>query len=267
MVERRGSTPAVRRLNDIRMSDWIHKYFEHGYAQRWGALELTDNVRRQTSDLWPLLGLQSGALIADLGCGSGRYALAFTERGARVVGIDSAVTLLAQAQRFSSELNLSTLWVRGDMRCVPLQSRLFRAVVIMDAFGYFEAEDENEGVLAEAARLLVPGGRCLLKVVNGVPIVAGFRTADREERDGTVVTITRALARDPARMIERVSVTGPRGYGQYERRQRLYGAAELITASERAGFAIVGIFADASGAAFDPGTSPTMWVIGQRSAV
>ena len=117
---------------------------------------------------------------------------------------------------------------------------------------FFEAEDENERVLAEAARVLVPGGRLALKVVNGEPILASFRHADREERDGVVVTLSRSLTLEPPRMVERVSV------------QRLCRAEELSAAAKRVGLAIVGVFADACGAVFEPATSASMWVIGQR---
>ena len=247
------------------MSDWAGDYFERGYAQRWGLLPVTDKVRRETAGLWGLLQLSSGARVSDLGCGTGRYALAFAERGARVVGVDFAVTLLLQAKRSNVKRGLAVHWIRSDMRGVALRAKSCDAVVVMDAFGFFEAEDENERVLTEAVRVLAPGGRLALKVVNGEPILADFRDADREERDGAVVTIVRTLMTRPARMIERVSVSGSRGNGQYERRQRLYRAEELTTAAKRAGLTEVGVFADASGTVFESATSPTMWVIGQRA--
>ena len=246
------------------MADWAGEYFERGYAQRWGLLTVTDKVRRETGDLWGRLQLSSSARVVDLGCGPGRYALAFAEQGADVVGVDSAVTLLLQAKRLGSQLGLRAQWVRGDMRSVPLRPESCDAVVVMDAFGFFEAEDENERVLAEAARVLVPGGRLALKVVNGEPILASFRYTDREERDGVVVRISRTLTLEPARMIERVLVSGARGNGQYERRQRLYRADELSAGAKRVGFAVVGVFADAYGGIFEAATSPSLWVIGQR---
>jgi len=247
------------------MSGWTGEYFERGYTQRWGVLSVTDRVRSETSGLWGRLQLRSGARVADLGCGHGRYALAFAEQGADVVGIDSAVTLLLQAKGLGAELGLPAHWVRGDMRGVPLRTESCHAVVVMDAFGFFDVEDENERVLAEAARVLVPGGHVALKVVNGEPILASFRNTDREERDGVVVTISRILTPEPARMIERVSVSGSRGNAQYERHQRLYRADELSEGAKRVGFAVAGIFADAYGAMFEPAISPSMWVILQRA--
>ena len=88
------------------MSDWTRDYFERGYAQRWGLLTATEQIRRETRSLWERFQLRSGARVVDLGCGHGRYALAFAERGATVVGVDSAVNLLLRAGRFGMELGL-----------------------------------------------------------------------------------------------------------------------------------------------------------------
>jgi ubiquinone/menaquinone biosynthesis C-methylase UbiE len=264
MPARSPQRHGVRRSNKRSMPDWAHHYFEYGYAQRWGVLPVTDRVRHETACLWGRLQLAPRARVVDLGCGQGRYALAFAEHGANVIGVDSAASLLRQAKRLGADGGVSARWVRGDIRHVALRRGSCDAVVVMDAFGFFEAEDENERVLAEAARVLVAGGCLALKVVNGEPILASFRHADREERDGVVVTLSRSLTLEPPRMIERVSLSGSRGNGQYERRQRLYRADELSAAAKRVGFTIVGLFADACGGVFEPATSPTMWVIAQR---
>jgi ubiquinone/menaquinone biosynthesis C-methylase UbiE len=248
------------------MSDWASHYFAHGYEQRWGVLPVTDRVRHDTACLWDRLQLRPQARVVDVGCGHGRYALAFAEHGADVVGVDSAVSLLQQAKRFGSEGGVPARWVQGDIRSIPLRRASCSGVVVMDALGFFEAEDENEQVLAEASRILEPGGGLAVKVVNGEPMLASFRYADREERDGVVVTLSRSLTLEPPRMIERVSVSGSRGTGQYERRQRLYRADELSAAAKRVGLTIVGVFADACGAVFEPTTSPSMWLIAQRRA-
>ena len=136
----------------------------------------------------------------------------------------------------------------------------------MDAFGFFDTEEEHEAILREAARVLTTGGRLALKVVNGGIVLDTFRERDREERDGTVVSVHRTLALDPPRMTESISVSGSRGHGEYERRQRLYRAEELRAALEHAGFAVVGVFARPDGTPFEPTVSSTMWIVGQRWA-
>ena len=135
---------------------------------------------------------------------------------------------------------------------------------MMDAFGFFDTEEEHEAVLREAARVLTIGGRLVLKIVNGGPILSAFRETDREERDGVVISVSSTLTIDPPRMTQRISVSGPRGQGEYERRQRLYRVEELCAALEHVGFAIVGVFANPDGATFEPTVSSTIWIVGQR---
>jgi len=134
----------------------------------------------------------------------------------------------------------------------------------MDAFGFFDTEDEHEAVLREAARVLTSGGHLGLKIVNGGPVLDAFRERDQEERDGTVVSVSRTLTLDPPRMTERISVNGSRGRGEYERRQRLFRIDELVAALERADVPVVGVFADPDGTPFEPATSAAMWIVGQR---
>jgi hypothetical protein len=112
---------------------------------------------------------------------------------------------------------------------------------------------------------LTTGGRLVLKVVNGGPILDAFRETDREEREGVVISVSSTLTIDPPRMTQRISVSGPRGQGEYERRQRLYRVEELSAALEHVGFAIVGVFASPGGATFEATASSTIWMVGQRS--
>jgi hypothetical protein len=125
------------------------------------------------------------------------------------------------------------------MRQLALRSECGDAVLIMDAFGLFETEEEHETVVREAGRIVRSGGRLMLKVVNGVPIVAAFRDTERLERDGVEVLISSTLSLNPPRMTQRVRVSGSRGQGTYERRQRLYCVEELQAALECGGFSVV----------------------------
>ena len=246
------------------MSDWTHDYFERGYAQRWGLRPPSDQVRRDVAGLSDLLHLTHGSLVVDIGCGHGRYPLALSERGYEVIGIDLTAPLLMRARHLSADLGIRASWIRGDMRHVPLRSGCAEAVTLIDSFGFFESEEANEAVLQEAARILSPRGRLGLKVVNATPILKAFREADREERDGVVVAISRTLTLSPSRMTERIRVSGSRGNGEYERRQRLYDADDLRVALGRAGLAVTGTFAGAEGTTFEPMASSAMWVVAQR---
>ena len=244
--------------------DWTRDYFERGYAQRWSLAPPSEAIRFEAVSLAALLRMASGARLIDIGCGHGRHALALAAFGADVIGIDSAVTLLHRARELASESATEIRLVRGDMRRLPIQSACASAAIIMDAFGFFDTDGEPESVLREAARVLTAGGRLALKVVNGGPVIDNFRATDREERDGTVVTIDRSLAAGPARMTERLHVSSSRGTGEYERRQRLYRVDELRATLTGAGFDAVDVFAQPDGTPFEPAVSATMWFVCQR---
>jgi ubiquinone/menaquinone biosynthesis C-methylase UbiE len=240
---------------------WARDYFERGYAQRWSLAAPDDRVRLEIEGISKILQLPQTARIVDIGCGHGRYALALAERGLDVVGVDFARALLHRAQSHAQRLRAPVRWIRGDMRRLPLRSECADAAIVMDAFGFFEAEHEHATVLAEAHRILRDGGALLMKVVNGVPILADFRHTAREQRDGVDVSISNALSLDPPRMTQRLAVTGERGEGNYERRQRLYRMEELQGLLEGAGFSVSGVFANAEGAPFDPVNSNAMWIV------
>jgi len=246
------------------MPDWTREYFERGYAQRWGLPAPSEDVRLQAGSLWNLLQLGPTSRVIDIGCGHGRHALALARSGVDVVGLDFSVALLNRARHLAAELHTQVRWVRGDMRRLPFRAECSNAAILLDAFGFFDSEAEHEAVLREAGRVLTTGGRLVLKVVNAGPILGAFRATNREERDGVVISISSTLTMDPPRMTQRISVRGPGGQGEYERRQRLYRVEELSVALERAGFAIVGVFASPGGASFDPTVSETIWIVGQR---
>jgi ubiquinone/menaquinone biosynthesis C-methylase UbiE len=246
------------------LPDWTYEYFERGYGQRWGLRPPTDHVRQEVGALWNLLHLSPASRVIDIGCGHGRHALALAERGAEVIGLDFAVALLNRARQLEQELGMRGAWIRGDMRCLPFRAECADGAILMDAFGFFETDDEHEAVLREAARVLTTGGRMALKVVNGGHVLDDFRDTEQEERDGVVVSVVNMLAVGPPRLIQRISVRGSRGQGEYERRQRLYRVDELRAVLEHAGFAVVDVFSNPDGAPFDPALSSTMWLLAQR---
>jgi len=244
--------------------DWAQKYFEHGYQQRWGLTAPDDRLRFETSGISRMLQLSEPSRVVDIGCGHGRHALALAERGSKVVGVDFADSLLSRARQLAHESRVHVAWIRGDMRMLPLRNECADAVLITDSFGFFETDVEHESVVREAGRILRNGGSLLLKVVNGVPILTAFRERERERKEGVEVSISNTLTLDPPRLTQRISVSGSRGQGTYERRQRLYRVEELQAVLERSGFSVTGTFANADGTPFDPGQSSTIWLVGRR---
>lgn len=92
----------------------------------------------------------AGDLMIDLGCGSGRTLLWNRALGATAVGIDISPFFSADARR---EVDL----LLGDLRRLPFADGTFTKAWSLDVLEHLSPE-ALRGMLAEAARILTPGG-------------------------------------------------------------------------------------------------------------
>jgi demethylmenaquinone methyltransferase/2-methoxy-6-polyprenyl-1,4-benzoquinol methylase len=106
-----------------------------------------------------LVGVGRGDVVCDLGCGTGDMCALARAAGARVIGIDFAARMLAAARARASADAL----VRADASALPLRDRV--ATVVTSAFA-LRNFTSIPAVLAEAARVLRPGGRLALLEVD-----------------------------------------------------------------------------------------------------
>jgi len=119
-----------------------------GYAE-WYDTWNKPNAERNAPDVRELLGPGAG-LCLDLGCGSGLYFDVVAATGRTVVGLDRSADQLRIAQGRSRHI------VRGDAAALPFADGTFPAVAAM----WLSTDvDDFTAVLAEAARVLAPGGR------------------------------------------------------------------------------------------------------------
>ncbi len=120
----------------------------HAHRRRFGARKYVDLI---------LEGLQPGARILDLGCGTGEpIALYLVRKGFRVVGVDESAAMLEIARRVVPEAEL----IRADMRDVKLGG-CFDAAVAWDSV-FHVARAHHRAVFRKISGLLAPGGRLLL---------------------------------------------------------------------------------------------------------
>jgi ubiquinone/menaquinone biosynthesis C-methylase UbiE len=100
--------------------------------------------------------------LLDLGCGTGLLLQRLArELPADLVGCDYSAGMLAHAAARLDEGAVAL--VRGDAQRLPFRDRSFDALVSTEAFHCFPDQD---GALAEMARVLVPGGTLVLGFVN-----------------------------------------------------------------------------------------------------
>lgn len=111
------------------------------------------------------LGPSAGAgPILDLGCGSGSFLAAVGGSGRPMAGVDIALRWLIVARKRLDEENLAHIpLVCGNAERLPFADRAFAGVVAGDVI---EHVGDQDATIAEAHRVLRPGGRLFLAAPN-----------------------------------------------------------------------------------------------------
>ena len=109
------------------------------------------HAERNAPDVRELLGPGDG-LCLDLGCGGGLYFDVLAATGRTVVGLDRSADQLRIARGRNRQI------VQGDAAALPFADGTFRAVATL----WISTDvDDFAAVLAEASRVLAPGGRLI----------------------------------------------------------------------------------------------------------
>lgn len=104
-------------------------------------------------------GIGPGDVVVDLGCGTGDFCRLAAASGARAIGVDFAAGMLLAARGRGLPAQL----VRADAGMLPLSAACATVVTSGFALRNFVSIPQ---VLAEAARVLRPGGRLALLEVD-----------------------------------------------------------------------------------------------------
>jgi SAM-dependent methyltransferase len=98
----------------------------------------------------------------DVGCGTGRHTVALVEAGARVIALDFTPEMMARARE--KLRGMPVHWVRHALpHPLPFRDATFDLVVLGLVL---EHVLEVREALAEVARVLVPGGRCVASAMH-----------------------------------------------------------------------------------------------------
>jgi ubiquinone/menaquinone biosynthesis C-methylase UbiE len=157
--------------------------FTDGAAERsWNDPEVTWGVFGIPE--FGALGDVAGLDVVELGCGTAFCSARLARRGARVVGVDPTPAQLATARRMQARTGIVFPLVEAPAEAVPLPDSSFDL-----AFSDYGAPlwADPQKWIAEAARLLRPGGRLVFLTVA---TLAHLCTPDLDDEP-----ITNALVR------------------------------------------------------------------------
>jgi SAM-dependent methyltransferase len=138
-------------------------------AERWDARAevnaLAPDRGVELDRIWDALRLSRDARVLDAGCGSGQWAIALAERGARVTAIDLSPEMIRLARDHADALGQEIEWRTGDM------TRLADPLAVFDAIHarmLLPFVPDVPGALRELRRVLRPDGRLLASVPGGL---------------------------------------------------------------------------------------------------
>jgi ubiquinone/menaquinone biosynthesis C-methylase UbiE len=130
-------------------------------ASHFGAIAGSyDRLRPVDEKWWQLFELLvaagdlAGRRTLDVGCGTGTLAVALAERGGKVWGIDSSPEMLAEALAKETRARFKG----GVAEELPFKDGWFERVVMRLSLHHVD----RPRALAEAGRVLVPGGRIVI---------------------------------------------------------------------------------------------------------
>ena len=132
--------------------------FDEETARRLVAVYTTPDVVDQRRAIRAAVALQPGEQVLDIGSGPGFLAAEMAEEvgvDGRVYGIDPSDSMLAIARHGETPVDYG----RGDALALPFGDEQFDVAVSTQVYEYV---DDIEGSLAEARRVLHPGGRLLV---------------------------------------------------------------------------------------------------------
>ncbi|MBT2401676.1 cyclopropane-fatty-acyl-phospholipid synthase family protein [Streptomyces sp. ISL-100] len=143
----------------------LHKGYFHGPEDPASLAEGADRLTRLAGDR---LGLAPGDRLLDIGCGTGQPALLLAaETGCSVTGVDTSEALVRAARHRAAQTENAeaAAFHQGCVTALPFPADGFDQVLMVEVASHLPhgvLPCAKTRALAEAARVLRPGGRLLL---------------------------------------------------------------------------------------------------------
>lgn len=137
-----------------------------GYSGRRKLGELYDRIADDFASTrrrpWPsILELKGGrGVVLDLGCGTGRNAVALSSLGYFVVAADLSIGMLNAFRKTSSRLGIAT--VRCDVLHLPFKEEAFDAVALVAVIHHIAGRENRLRAMAEVMKVTRCGGRVVI---------------------------------------------------------------------------------------------------------
>ncbi|MDY7036540.1 MAG: class I SAM-dependent methyltransferase [Thermodesulfobacteriota bacterium] len=228
--------------------DWWKVIFDKTYLITDARTVCDDALTcREVDFLWRVLDLDKSWPILDLCGGQGRHSLELSRRGFKdVTVLDYSKILIELGREMAQKEGLNTLFVRKDARDTGLPDERFKIIIIMaSSFGYFNDESEDEQMVEEVFRLLMPGGSFFMDLPDREYVLKNITSQSwHEANDEILVCRQRSVTKDIVYTRE-IAVSKKKGLIRDENYStRLYSPEKITSLLTSAGFHSVNVQKD-----------------------
>jgi len=228
--------------------DWWKRLFDEIYLIT-DARSVCDKglTCKEIDFLVDVLGLDKSDSILDLCGGQGRHALELSRRGFHnITVLDYSDFLICLGKKIAEEEGLNIQFVRQDARDTGLPDQQYNIIIVMaSSFGYFVDPEDDQKILREAFRLLVPEGSLLLDLPNQEYVLNNFTPQSWHEADQDVVVCRQRRLAGSVMYAREMVISKTKGLIRDETYcTRLYSAEDITARLTAVGFKSIRIQKD-----------------------
>jgi SAM-dependent methyltransferase len=167
-VRRPASESVTRRANRREWDSYADEYqAAHGeFLRDVGFLWCPEGVEEADAQVLGSTESLAGRDVLEIGCGAAQCARWLASRGARPVGLDLSARQLQHARRIDEETGLPVPVVQASATDLPFADASFD--IVFSAFGALQFVADAARAVAEAARVLRPGGRFAFSITHPI---------------------------------------------------------------------------------------------------
>ena len=224
-----------------------YNFFDSGSPYLFHPLLTEERSDREVDFLLSRLTVTPPARILDIGCAFGRHSIEFAKRGFSVVGIDPSSAMIEAAQGRADKANCVVDFRQEFGETFDSESPFDVAICLFTTLGQIREEKDNSALIANAYRLLKPGGYFCVEVPQRAMAVQQLNEQERFGNDDVYTLVTRRYDAADQTVTETFEVHNMAQQRQFHLRYRLYAKEELEEMLMDAGFSLLATYADATG--------------------
>lgn len=241
----------------MKKESWFESWFNSPYYKVLYQHRDNNEAEDFTDALMSYLHPAQSSKMLDIGCGEGRFAIQFANKGFDVTGIDLAANRIEVALKSETD-NLH--FMVHDMR-LPFYINYFDyAFNLFTSFGYFNTHRDNLLAAKSFASGLKKGGTLVLDYLNKDVVLSKLKAHESVVRDGIEFDIQKDY--DGKHIIKHIRFVDDKAEPKhYTERVSAFSLQDFTQLFEPIGLKLEATFGDYQLSDFSPETSPRLIMI------